>query len=148
MAKPWICKTCGTMNDCKYCQQCGSERPSSSSGLIITLVVILAALLVTVVCFVAYMLLNEPDPEPEESAVVEVVETVYYVNKFDDSGIFVREGPDKSYDDILYIKKGDQSVLLEYLGEQTLGDDNYTWYLVETPSGEVGYVREDVVVQY
>ena len=160
----WKCPNCETLNKDNFCQICGAPRPvnqtieapqqgKSNKGLLIALVAIVSVLLIVVVAFGAYMLLGHGEEEtatvvPEVSTETVVTETIYYVNKFDDSGIYVREGPGKDYDDILYIKKDDQSVKLLYLGEKDLGSDNYFWYLVETPSGEVGYVREDVVEQY
>ena len=161
----WKCPKCETLNDDNFCQICGAPRPvaqvvekpsreseKSNKGLKIALVIIVSVLFIVLVAFGAYMLLghdkDEPVAEPAVSSEPVVTETIYYVNKFDDSGIYVREGPGKGYDDILYIKKDDQSVKLLYLGEKELGSDNYFWYLVETPSGKVGYVREDVVEQY
>lgn len=72
----------------------------------------------------------------------------YFVNTFDDSGIYVRSGPGKEYSDILYIAKNDTSVMLLYLNENETGNDGYTWYKVQLPNGSTGYVREDVVRTY
>ncbi|MDY4976356.1 MAG: SH3 domain-containing protein [Clostridia bacterium] len=77
---------------------------------------------------------------------------VYFVNKFSNSGIYVRTEPSKQSAKLLYIAQGDTNVRLRYLGETVSYDPveqlNYVWYQVETPNGTVGFVRSDVVRQW
>ena len=146
----WTCPNCNTVNNGPACRVCGytpgsvapypQPRKNNNRKLI-------AALL----AFVLYQE-NARQQEAEEVIVPVAEETVveedvFYVNRFDDSGIYVREAPSKSSGDILYIKKGDRSVVLRYMGETVSGTDGYSWFMVDTPGGDVGYVREDVVVE-
>ena len=160
----WKCPNCETLNKENFCHVCGTPRPQMSNppmqnsdggknkGLLIALVAIVAVLLIVIAIFVGYTLMNRDTTSDvvNNAAVTEVVpdEQIFYVNKFDDSGIYVRSGPGKDYNKILYIEKGDQTVHLRYLNEKAKGDDNWFWYHVETPSGDMGYVREDVVVKW
>lgn len=161
----WKCPHCETLNNENFCHVCGTPRPQmgnppvqntcggKNKGLLIALVAIVAVLLIVIAVFVGYTLMNREPASDVMNNAVAVTETVpeeqiFYVNKFDDSGIYVRSGPGKDYGKILYIEKGDQTVHLRYLNEKAKGEDNWFWYHVETPSGDVGYVREDVVVKW
>lgn len=85
------------------------------------------------------------ESDTDSTADATINEDIYFVNRFDDSGIYVRTGPSKSNPDILYIPKNDKSVRLLYLDSTVAGDDGYKWYYVQIPNGDTGYVREDVV---
>ncbi|MDR3295730.1 MAG: hypothetical protein LBT26_07900 [Clostridiales Family XIII bacterium] len=76
--------------------------------------------------------------------------SIVFVNLFDDLGIYVRSTPSANSGDgnkILYIKAGDRSVRLEYLGT-TRYSEGYNWYNVRLPDGRNGWVRDDVVMVY
>lgn len=163
----WKCPNCGTVNSGNSCRVCNTvcqgvvqaqetSKKSSNKPLLIALIAAGCILIVVAAVFVAYFFfLREPEEEaPVTAAVTDSVtpedtadeEDIYYINKFTDSGIYVRSEPTKSSSKILYIKKGDQTTKLKYLGEKERGNDNWFWYMVETPDGKTGYVREDVVV--
>ena len=78
----------------------------------------------------------------------------YYTNAFHNSGIYVRSEPSKQSSPILYIQPGNvgEQTMLAYWGQTDAYDytesRTYVWYLVEIPSGEMGYVRSDVVIPY
>ena len=160
----WTCPNCNTVNNGPACRVCGyapgsmtpyAPPPKNNNRKIIVIVIVAAAAaVIAIASLLAYVLYNENVREREaEEVIVPVAEEkpaeadVYYVNRFDDSGIYVREAPSKSSGDILYIKKGDRGVVLRYMGETVSGSDGYDWFMVETPAGDVGYVREDVVVE-
>ena len=85
---------------------------------------------------------EEVDPEEKE---MEKVEFVTYIS---DAQIFVRSGPGTNYDKLMAINGSDRSVRLEYTGTNQTGADGYTWYEVNLPSGQVGWVRSDIVIVY
>ncbi len=160
----WTCPNCNTVNNGPACRVCGytpgsvapypQPRKNNNRKLIAVIIIAAAAAVIAIVALLAFVLYQENARQQEAEEVIVPVaeetvveEDVFYVNRFDDSGIYVREAPSKSSGDILYIKKGDRSVVLRYMGETVSGTDGYNWFMVETPGGDVGYVREDVVVE-
>lgn len=151
------CDKCGakTVNGfCPYCQAEELRKAPKNKGpiigtVIIGVIILAAILFVTIGYFPNNKEANkETKPVNNSSSQTQTTSKKneeYLVNAFSDSGIYVRSGPGANYPDVLYIKKNDTSVRLLKTGETT-GDDGYTWYTVDIPGGDSGYVREDVVI--
>lgn len=168
----WRCPKCETINNNEnYCYVCGEQRPAATSAegsdvppyppyqtaeqkksKALTVALIIATCVLVIVAGITaavFLLGGKAEPVAETTTTVaEPVQEIYYVNTFDDSGIYVREDASKKSGKVLYIKKGDTSVKLKYLGDDVSGSDGYLWHHVETPDGVSGYVREDVVKRY
>lgn len=82
------------------------------------------------------------DEEEEEEDVIE------YVTYISNAEIYVRSEPTQNSDKILIIQGSDRSVRLKATDESCMGDDGYTWYEVEIPNGDIGWVRSDIVIEY
>ena len=151
------CDKCGakTVNGlCPYCQAEELRKAPKNKGPIIGTVIIgviiLAAILFVAIGYFPNNKEANKETQPvnnssSQSQTTSKKNEEYLVNAFSDSGIYVRSGPGANYPDVLYIKKNDTSVRLLKTGETT-GDDGYTWYTVDIPGGDSGYVREDVVI--
>ena len=68
-----------------------------------------------------------------------------YVNKYVDSGIYVRSGAGTENSVVYHVTKDQGQVPLNPTGESQVDSSGHTWYGVTTPDGQTGWVREDVV---
>lgn len=98
----------------------------------------------------------KPSPTPRATPVPPAVAYLssgcYLVNKFPNSGIYVRAQATTNSAQMAYINAGNTSYRMEYLDSLNSFDTNtwqwYTWHYVRLPNGNYGYVRSDVVSVY
>jgi len=84
-----------------------------------------------------------PTPTPSQSQVIYLSAGTILVNRYPNSGIYVRAQASTNSAKVLYIAAGDTSVKLQYI--TSVGASDGTWYQVRLPNGSGGYVRADVV---
>lgn len=90
-----------------------------------------------------------PRATPNPPPVSYLTSGCYLVNKFPNSGIYVRAQASVDSAKMDYIKAGNTSYKLVYIDSVNSFDANdwqwYTWHYVRMPNGSYGYVRADVV---
>lgn len=70
-----------------------------------------------------------------------------YINKYYDSGIYVRSGASTENSVVLHILRNDHTTRLIPTGNTQVDAEGYTWLEVTIPSGANGWVRSDVVAK-
>ena len=85
------------------------------------------------------------DIQNEDKIELLADDNVTYVTCVSNAQVYVRSGASKSNSVVLTINGGDTSVKLKATGNTSLGSDGYEWYEVTIPSGQVAWVRSDVV---
>ena len=133
-------------------------EPKKRKGpLIIVLSSCLGVLAVILIALCVILFVNSTDKPDGKDAVdlveeadttVEEPQKVEFVTYISDARVFVRSGPGTGYSKLMAIAAGDRSVRLEYTQNSQTGTDGYTWYEVKLPTGEIGWVRSDVVIVY
>ncbi|MDR2088169.1 MAG: hypothetical protein LBP73_02320 [Clostridiales Family XIII bacterium] len=82
---------------------------------------------------------------------ISVTEELYFVTSETDAGINIRNSPSVSDGNkIFYVEAGDFGTRLLYQGKTRTVEENgetHDWFNVKIPDGNIGWVRDDVVVR-
>lgn len=135
----------------------GYETKGNQNKMIMILTICLTSLIAILItlCIIFFVKPDsKPDPKPPfansagEDPVGEKPEKTEFVTYISDAGIYIRSGAGTGYAKVYYVKAADRSVRLEHTGNSQTGSDGYTWYEVKLPTGQLGWVRSDIVIPY